>query len=357
MALLMIASAAGASTTPAASRAVLAATPSPSPAEAPALRAGAVNQGQRTLDIKQIVTQRMAVLARSQPRTFKSPQSMANVVATQNVQVAGRSGAAFTHSLNYCAQHQPEISQVSGRVTPGGVLTISGICFGTTGSVRITGNFPYEPGGMNLRTESWSDTVVKAQMFVNAYGGIGSTADSFTGAPDQQIELRLTTSRTAGGIPIVSPNLISEPVALNFIAKRITGQAEVDTLACATEEPLDVQRPDFCANYGWGSFSCETGKCMETYHARKNAASGEDVYSVRTGHGYVLNQVKVFGDGADLVFDPSIDASHVTFRIRWRTLHASNPDLVKRGNPLYADYNDGSYLFVAIITGPDGVRP
>jgi hypothetical protein len=91
--------------------------------------------------------------------------------------------------------------------------------------------------------------------------------------------------------------------------------------------------------------------------SRKTAASGEDVYSVHLGHGYVLNHVMVFGDGADLVFDPTTDPSHVTLRIRWRTVHASDPDLVKRGYPQYADYNDGSYTFFPTMTGTDGVRP
>jgi hypothetical protein len=357
IALLTLASGAGASTTPAASRAVLAPTPTASPTGMPLLRAGAVNQAQRTLDLKQIVTQRMASLSRLQPRTFKSPGSPANAVASQDLQVAGHSGAAFTHQIDYCAQHPPEIDRVSGAVTPNGVLTIGGICFGKAGTVRMTGNFPFESGGLNLLTESWTDTVVKARILGKAYGSYGSTTDSFTAAPDQQIELRLTTGRVAGGMYVIGPNLVSMPVRLNFIARRITTIAGVDTVACASGEPLDAQRPDFCAEYGWGAFSCDAGKCMESYHARKAAASGEDVYSVRLGHGYVLNGVTVFGDGTDLVFDPTLDPSHVTFRIRWRTLHKSDPDLVKRGYPQYADYNDGSYMFLPTMTGPDGVRP
>ena len=74
-------------------------------------------------------------------------------------------------------------------------------------------------------------------------------------------------------------------------------------------------------------------------------------------HGYVLNQVMVFGDAADLVFEPTLDPAHVTFHIRWRTVRKSDPDLVKRGYPQYADYNDGSYMFFPTMTGPDGVRP
>jgi hypothetical protein len=356
VALFSLASGAAASTNPAASRAVLAPTPSPSPSGAPVFRAGAVDQAQRTLDLKQIVTQRMAALSRLQPRTFKSPRSMTNVVGSGDVQIAGRSGAGFTHQVDYCAQHPPEIDRVSGKVTPSGVLTISGLCFGTTGTVRITGIFPYESAGLDLPIESWTDTVVKVRMFGHAYGSFGSTTDSFTGAPDQQIELRLMPRRVAGGLVVISPNLVSS-VRLNFTARRITTMAAVDTLTCASGEPLDAQRPDFCGEYGWGSFSCDVGKCMESYHARKAATSGEDVYSVRLGHGYVLNEVMVFGDGADLVFDPTLDPSHVTFRIRWHTMHKSDPDLVKRGNPQYADYNDGSYMFFPTMTGPDGVRP
>jgi hypothetical protein len=58
-----------------------------------------------------------------------------------------------------------------------------------------------------------------------------------------------------------------------------------------------------------------------------------------------------------LVFDPTLDPSHVTFRIRWRTVHKSDPATVKRGFPQYADYSDGSYMLYPTITGPSGVRP
>lgn len=358
IALMTPAVGAGASTAPAASRVELAPTPTPSPLPKPLLRASAVNAAQRTLDVKQIVMQRMAALSRLQPRAFTAPRSSASFVGRQQVQVVTHSGAAFTHSLNYCAQHPPEIGSVSGDVTPYGELTISGSCFGTAGTVRITGTFPYEPGGLNLPAESWTDTVVKVRLSGHAYGDFGSTVDSFTGALDQPIALRLATRRVAGGMVVVSPNLVSSPVRLNFTAKRITTRAPVDIMACGGGgEPLDPQRPDFCGESGWGAFSCDAGKCLESYHARKAAVSGEDVYSVRLGHGYVLNQVLVFGDAADLIFEPTLDPSHVTFRIRWRTVPKSDPNLVKRGLPEYADYNDGSYLFFPVMTGPDGVQP
>ena len=343
----LFASGALASTTPAASRAVLAATPSPSPPDA-----------QRTVGGKEIVTDRMATLSRSQPRRFTVPRAVANAPASPSMYVSRYARSAITRSLDYCAQHPPEIDSVSGDVTPGAVLTIGGSCFGTSGTARISGVFPYEPGGVNLLIESWSEGVVKARLFHNAYGGFGSAeADSFTGAPDQQIQLSVATHRVAGGMTVVGPGVVSAPVALHYTARRVTISANVDTVACAGGDPLDAQHPDFCAQSGWGAYSCDAGKCMESYHARKDPATGEDVYSLRLGHGYVLNAVMVYGDGADLVFDPTLDPSHVTFRIRWRTLRASNPDLVKRGYPQYADYNDGSYMFLPFVTGPDGIRP
>lgn len=352
IALMTLASAPGASAPPAASRLELAPSPTPSPPVGSLTRVNAPTQAQRTAAIKQIVGQRMSALSHLPPRSFKAPRSVANAVAAhQDVQVAGHAGAVFNHLANYCAQRPPEIDTVSGDVTPGGTLTIHGICFGTSGNVRLTGIFPYEPSGFNLQTQSWTDAVVKVQLVGNTYGGVlQGQADSFTSAPDQPVELRLATHRVAAGMTVYGAN-VSLPVRLNFRARRALATATADLVTCAVGEPLDASLPDLCAQSGWFS-----GALLAAYHVRKAATSGEDVYAVNLKHGFVLDQVSVQGDAADVSFDPSLDPSHVTFRIRWRTVHKSDPERAKVF-PQYADYNDGSYAISTTATGPDGLRP
>ena len=336
----------------------LAPTPTPSPAAKTLLHDNSLNQVQRTVDIKQIIAQHMAAVSRLQPRKFTARRASTGPVVHQDVTIAARPGATFAHAANLCAQQSPEIERVRGDVTPGGVLTITGICFGTSGNVRISGQF--NGGGFDLRPESWSDAVVKARL-VDYYDlslNAGKTG-GFQGSLDQPVELRLATHRTARGMTVVSPNLVSAPVRLNYVAERATvnGTGYVDTVACATGEPLDPRFAEFCGDrYAWAS-NCQFGTCMVGYHVRKNAANGEDVFSVSLHHGFVLDNVLLLGDNTDLAFDPTIDPSHVTFRIRWRTVHKTDPAMVKLGNAEYADYNDGSYMFYPTFTGPNGARP
>jgi hypothetical protein len=342
---------------PAASRAVIAA-PTPSPALVPLSRTPVVNQALRASEIKDIVTQRLGAISRLPARTFAAPRLASAGVGMQDLHITSRPPVALAQQLDYCAQHPPEVDRVSGNVTPGGTLTIGGICFGTSGTARISGNFPNEPGGVGLLIQSWTDTQVQAQLFGQLRGASYDVhTDSFSGSLDQPVDLQIVTRRTAGKLVVVGPGTASAPVRLQYTARRMTSTAPLGSASCAIGEPLEPQRPDFCGEYGWGSFKCDVGNCFETYHARKSPASGEDVYSISLSRGFVLNTVMLFGEGADIVFDPSLDPSHVTFRVRWRTLHKSDPDLVKNGHPEYADYNDGSYLFLPITTGPDGVRP
>jgi hypothetical protein len=311
------------------------------------------------LDIKQVVTEQMAALARLRPRTIKAFQPAARSVARQDVRVVGRIGGTVTRPLDYCAQHPPEIDRVSGNVTPAGTLTIGGVCFGTSGTVGLTGNFPYEPRGVNLRIESWTDTSVTARLIGNLYGSsYDLSKDSFTAAPDQAVELRVATRRLAGGLVVVGPSVVSAPLRLNFTARHVTIQGLPSVSACAAGDPLDPSRPDFCENPGWGvSFSCPFGTCSPALHLRKVPASGEDVYAFNLHHGYVLNDITMFGEAADLSIDPSLDPAHVTFRVRWRTVPKKDVDKVRLGSPEYAAFHDGSYMFYARITGPDGASP
>lgn len=351
IALAAVASGAGAYAPPDPSRLQPAPSPTPTAAVGSLIRGNAPNQAQRTAAIKQLLAQRITALSRLQPRAFKAPRA-ANGVAHQELQVSGRAGAASSHVPNYCAQHPPEIDRVSGDVTPGGTLTISGICLGTSGSVRIAGNFPFEPSGIMLSIDSWTDTVVKARLMGLPRGGsYDVTTDSFTGSLDQPVDLRVATRRVAGGMVVVGTGVVSQPVRLNYVAKRVPADIPVVVAACATGDPLDPSSPDVCGQSGWLTPS------LGTFHLRKTAASGEDVYSVHLTHGYALDKVTVQGDAADVSFDPSLDATHVTFRIRWRTVHKSDPEMVKRGFPQYADYGDGSYAFSATGTAPAGVMP
>jgi hypothetical protein len=352
IALAAVASGAGAYVPPGPSRVELGPTPTPTPAVGSLIRGNAPNQAQRTAAIKQVLAQRMTALSHLQPRAFKAPRAVANGSAHQEIQIAGRAGAALARVPDYCANHQPEIDRVIGDVTPGGALTIGGSCFGTSGNVRITGNFPFDPSAINLTIDSWTDTTVKAHLIGNQYGGgFDTKRDSFTGSLDQPVELRLATRRLAGGMVVVGPNLISPPVRLNYRARRVPMRIGADVAACATGEPLEPSSPDVCGQSGWLSSS------LGTWHVRKTAASGEDIYSVHLTHGYALDQVTVQSDAAEVSFDPSLDPLHVTFRIRWRTAHKSNPDMVQRGLPQYADYGDGSYVFSVTGTAPDGVLP
>jgi hypothetical protein len=345
--LVTFATGARADTTPATSRIELAPTPTPSPLAKPVLLESASVRGQRTLDVKQITAQHRAALRLLQPRTF-TRRSVAMPSAHQDIQVLQRDPTAG-HSLDYCAAHPLEVDHVSGDVTVEGILTITGLCFGSSGKARITGHFA--DGGFDLETLSWSDTVVKARLN-GVYGVDGQ------GPVDQPVDLRLMTQRGAARTFGASPYLKSAPVRLNFVAVHATvsaiGYVGID--ACASGETLP-QVPDDCGESAWGARNCELGNCMTASHVRKAAGSGEDVYSLRVGHGFVLDRVVLLGDAADVVFDPSLDPTHVTFRVRWRTVHKSDPALVQRGYPQYADYHDGSYMLYPTITGPVGVRP
>ena len=171
IALVTVAAGARASTTPAASRLELA--PTPSPFAKPLLRASALDAAQRTLDIKQIVTQRMATLSRLQPRTFTSPRSLVNVISRQEVQVAGhlRSVEPFAQLLRPTStRDRPcERERNAGRSADDQWHLLRNGRY-----VRITGTFPFESGGLNLPIESWADTVVKVRLFGNAYGSYGA---------------------------------------------------------------------------------------------------------------------------------------------------------------------------------------
>ncbi|MDB5040947.1 MAG: hypothetical protein JWN27_1673 [Candidatus Eremiobacteraeota bacterium] len=311
------------------------------------------------LDTKRLVTQQMAALAELRPRTIKALQAATRPVAPQDVRVAGRVGGTVTRPLDYCAQHPPEIDRVSGTVTPGGTLTIGGQCFGTSGTAAITGNFPLEPRGVNLLIESWTDTSVTARLFGNPRGGSWDVStDSFTRAPDQAVALSVATHRTAGGIAVVGPSVVSPPVRLNFTARRLTIQGWPTVSSCAAGDLLDPLRPDICQGIGWGfTYHCGQLSCSPGVHLRKVPDSGEDVYAFNLHNGYALNDITMYGDAADLSIDPSLDPSHVTFRVRWRTVPKNDLAMVRMGHPQYANYHDGSYMFYARITGPDGASP
>lgn len=220
-----------------------------------------------------------------------------------------------------------------------------GRCFGTSGSVRITGTFPYEMRGVTVFTEVWNDSLARVRMSGNAYRGAWNTVtDSFTGAPDQSIDLTLATHRTAGGYTEVGSTVVSAPVRLRYVARRVSRQMKPVIVACAGADDSDTTRPDWCAESGWGTFHCETGTCLETWHKSKAPASGEDLYAMRLGHGYVFDRVVVYADVADLTFNPSLDPTHVTFRVRWHTTRVGEKDF-------------GSYMFAVTVTGPQGVSP
>ncbi|GAC1597346.1 MAG: hypothetical protein NVS3B28_29220 [Candidatus Velthaea sp.] len=347
MVLLSVATGAGASPPPAASRVKLATSPPSSPPIRTLNRVNDPDQAKRTATIKQLIAQRMTELSRLRPRSFKAPRATPIAAPHREVLVSGRAGAAFNHPENYCAQHPPEIDSVSGDITPHGELTIRGDCFGTSGNVHLTGNFPVEANGIDLLIESWSDSVVKAKLLGNLY----ATVDSFSGSLDQPVELRLVTRRVAGGMSVVGSGVVSTPVRLDYRAERITTRVYVDVLTCASGETLDW--PDACGVSGWLD-----GTSYGASHVRKaSAARGEDIYSVRLKHGYVFDGVTVNGDWADVSIDPSLDPSNVTFRIRWRAVESANLDRARHGFPDYADYGDGSYTFFATATGPKGALP
>lgn len=134
------------------------------------------------------------------------------------------------------------------------------------------------------------------------------------------------------------------PATLALCGSTREQTAEAGDRPCAGADDSDTTRPDWCAESGWGTFHCETGTCLETWCKRKAPASGEDIYAVRLGHGYVLDRVVVYADAAHLTFDPSLDPTHVTFRVRWHTTRVGEKDV-------------GSYMFAVTVTGPQGESP
>jgi hypothetical protein len=345
-----------------AQRVILAPTPTPTPDVKPIPLGNTANNVRRAMDLIELRQERMTAIARTLPRRFRAPGS-AKLATYQDVQVVSHATRPINVSLDYCAKRPLEVDRVSGDVAPGGTLTFSGICLGSSGTIPISVNYvvpgirldsPHASPGTNLQILSWTESRVTARI------------PDISGALDQIVRVQLVTTRTAGGKAVIDPRLISAPIQLRFIAARekIEGSGPVDNVSCERGDVLHSSVDDYCDGplgpdkMGWAlGGNCAQGSCYNTFHIRKSAGAGTDAYNIRLNRGFVLDSVQFVGGNGEVIFDSSIDPAHVSWAVRWRTVETHNPDAVKRGHPEFGTYYDGSYSLYVTITGPRGCFP
>ncbi|HEX3463337.1 MAG TPA: hypothetical protein VHS78_04675, partial [Candidatus Elarobacter sp.] len=281
-------------------------------------------------------TDRLAKLPR---RVIYRASALAAVPsARQDVVASGHIDRSAARVPSYCATHRLQIERVQGDVTSEGKLTVTGVCFGASGTgVRLDGDLP--GGAVDLQVVSWADETVVALL------------PKMRGLTDRPVRLRLLAPQFAvsSSQRYGSVSMSSAPVALTFVAKRvtqpITGKSLIN-VSCAKGPAPDDR--DGCGYCPW-QFTADPQGCASGGHVRGAApTSGTDEWAVRLPPAWHIEQITAGMDNAEIETDPSMAASSATFRIRWRSVP------VGEGKYLY---QDGGYWFTVLATGPDGTLP
>lgn len=357
--------------------------PSPSPSATPTH----ANQPIRTtkaLDALSLQRDRLSVLKRGKTRYFPAPRPAARApIAHQDVVVPSnvapeKIGGVNAQPLVSCARIGMLVARITGDVTPGGMLTISGACFGSSGLVQMQGNFPQGP--VTLELQSWTDSTVTARI------------PYLYGVQDGAVDIRLIGPRVA-----VTKNISelgrpqSSPVQLHFIATRETIDVtrSVANTSCAQGDGVHDENylsyhpdPDVCGGWeycGPSGTGIANHFCAYGYHFRGSPGSGSDGWALHLRNGWRLESVGLVidsnvGDLAtytvgyfnSLTVDPANDPANVNWSVSWRTAPTDYKVATNEFSPTghgYSGsrtlftYHDGSYLVNATATGPLGTWP
>jgi hypothetical protein len=306
----------------------------------------------KTLDPKAFRLQRLSAVGRGKTRTFLAP-AVPVPSARQDV-VVGKAGKSVALS---CSRLPLQIQRVQGDVTPSGILTITGACFGSSGRVLMAGKF-YDGPSIELAVQSWTQSAITAKV------------PYISGSPDQIVQLRLQSLRAN----ISSALVESAPVPLNFVATRDTIDVTntVANISCAQgagpqgpNVPNDMV-PDSCFSSQNGA-ECgptfEIHRCSIGWHFRAVPGNGADHWSLRLRKGFHLTRIdRVFDDESQfstntngIVFDPQGDPAIVTWTVNWQA--GSTDYRVERADGttyVLFKYADGTYMLRVSVTGPQG---
>lgn len=170
----------------------------------------------KALDTAAVRRARFTTLGHGALRQFKGPKTVAPLaLARQDVSVPPGvvtakklPGGNAAPSVS-CSHLGMVIGRVTGDITPGGSVTISGICFGPQGDVVMKGSF--QRGGVTLAIQSWTDSTITARIPTNIYGVL-----------DQAVNLMLVAPRAFVSKTVTGLRAASSPVQLNFVAARDT---------------------------------------------------------------------------------------------------------------------------------------
>lgn len=291
----------------------------------------------------------LAALSAQHRRTFRLPSALARVTAVsahQEVRISGiiPQDGRLARTDYYCA-HQPlRLERVSGDLTQGGTIVASGSCFGkTAGGVKMLGPFPN--GAISLVVQSWTDQTVTAKV------------PALTGVPDQPVKIELVAP-AQGGQTNVSPD-----VSMIFVSQRRVANVYtmVENLSCgAGEHPAMPNRGTWLygTDLGYDCYPTANVNWVLTtsaaVHNQLAPDSGSDTWRVHMQPGWRFDHIDV-SDQADLVIDPSIDATNVSWTTTWHTVTASWSDFSagpgQRTEILHSTY-DGSYIVEVYGSGP-----
>ena len=334
-------------------------TPTSSPAPQPnVLQRDAVLRQSVQPDPRAALRARFLAVSALPRRTFRaatSVRSLETAGARQDVRLAAvNPDRPYTRDAQYCAQHPLLLDRVTGEVTPGGTLTVTGACFGSgAGTMQMIGNFP-PSGRVSLVIQSWADDRVTAQL------------PAVTGAPDQPVELELehfapnpTARVQRHDVQAVSPH-----VRMSFVAQREARSAipHVANGSCARgDHPADVTQ---CGTvYTWPSdYFCGDYGCGWADHKQSAADSGTDTWYVHLPPGWRFEHIEAQGPVDAVTIDPTLDPANVTWSIRWHTTHVAEKREWKHSQPpatfaweqVTPAYDTAGYLFYVFATGPAG---
>lgn len=367
---------ASAQITPARTAPAAIATPSPA-----AVR---ISEPIKKLDVRAFQQGRLAALRRGKVHTFKAPARGALPLARQDVSVAP--GGMTTERVSGgkgvsipCERIGMLLARVSGDVTPGGNVTLSGSCFGPKGDVGLSGQF--KGGSIALEIQSWTDSTIAARIPTQIYG-----------VPDHPVDIAVIAPRAVVAKNVkVAIRAASAPIRLNFVAARETIDVtkSVTNTSCAQGDVVRNDyyqgQPDSCGGFATDcgpQFGYEdTGhKCSLGWHFRPSAGSGSDGYVLRLRPGWRLDAVDlVYADEADstkfstytngyassVAFSPTADFTTVSWAVNWtavpteyRVITTGGTDTKPRDTTrTLFSYFDGSYLLHVSLTGPQGTWP
>ncbi len=306
----------------------------------------------RSFDAQADARMRFAALKRLPVRTVRRTQRVADPNASvQDVGVAETVSHAVADAQNFCNYHPLAIARAKGDVTPGGMITLTGACFGSvSGHARMLGQFP--GGTVDLAVRSWTDDSVTAVV-----------PAGLSGIPDLPVDLVLARARPNRS---VHGEIVSSPVRMRFIAARettLSGYRYLNPLTCVGGDTYSwdyiADRPlqNACGvGDAWGAALGNEGRFGWASHMRKNgtADSGIDRWQLRLPLGWRFDSLGLQAESAESSVDQTLDPTNVTFTVSWRTVHKKYNRTYGK-DATFSEYEDGSYAVYVYALAPRGL--